>query len=496
MKHKTTIILGPPGTGKTTTLLNEVDKALESGVNPERIAYLSFTRKASEEAISRAKLKFPNLDAKRFKYFRTIHSLAYMLLGISPEQVMRQKDYDVVAGKLGMKINLARSVNQDQESKHTAGDKCLRAYSLHRATGKPVEEVFKALDTEYQRECTVGKVLAFIQTLDAFKSQFNLLDFNDFIENCKKKIDVDLFIVDEAQDLTKSQWDFIFRVVGEDCKKIIIAGDDDQAIYSWSGADVKDFMAVKGTKEVLPVSYRLPVSVFEISNNFIKKIRGRISKDWHPHKKEKGLARYINSIKRVNLEDGQEWLLLARTNYFLYEFVRHCRDRGVIYNMYGSWSNQTDDIQAVLCYEHIRSGKEISFDQLKLILKYVKEAPKVRRKNGGYKYNDVDWPWSGTPDWRGVLNIKDKERQYISAIRSKGNSLTKPGKVKISTIHGVKGGECDNVIINLKLGARIEQEIKKDASLRDDEIRVFYVGMTRAKNSLYLLGRQNFLQEL
>ena len=191
--------MGPPGTGKTTTLLNEVDKALESGIEPERIAYLSFTKKATEEAVSRAKEKFPRLDAKKFKYFRTIHSLAYMLLGISPEQVMRQKDYDVVANKLGLKINLARSVNQDQESKHTPGDKCLRAYSLHRSTGKPIEEVFRALDTEYQRECTVGKVVAFVQTLDAFKKQFNLLDFNDFIENCQKQIDVDLFIVDEAQ---------------------------------------------------------------------------------------------------------------------------------------------------------------------------------------------------------------------------------------------------------------------------------------------------------
>lgn len=70
----TEIVLGPPGTGKTTTLLNEVEKEMRSGVPPEHIGYVTFTRKGAGEAIDRAAKKF-GFEADRMPYFRTLHSL-------------------------------------------------------------------------------------------------------------------------------------------------------------------------------------------------------------------------------------------------------------------------------------------------------------------------------------------------------------------------------------------------------------------------------------
>ena len=65
-------IFGPPGTGKTTTLLNMVDEALEAGTHPHQIAFLAFTRKAANEARDRAAERF-GLDAiNDLIYFRTL----------------------------------------------------------------------------------------------------------------------------------------------------------------------------------------------------------------------------------------------------------------------------------------------------------------------------------------------------------------------------------------------------------------------------------------
>ena len=70
------IVIGPPGTGKTTFLLGRIEKYLDDGVSPHRIAYLTFTRKAANEGLNRAVKKF-GFDPDELPYFRTIHSLCY-----------------------------------------------------------------------------------------------------------------------------------------------------------------------------------------------------------------------------------------------------------------------------------------------------------------------------------------------------------------------------------------------------------------------------------
>ena len=74
--EKVVTIFGPPGTGKTTRLLNIVEEEIKNGTPIDKIGYFAFTKKAAHEAVTRACVKF-NLERKDFTYFRTLHSLAY-----------------------------------------------------------------------------------------------------------------------------------------------------------------------------------------------------------------------------------------------------------------------------------------------------------------------------------------------------------------------------------------------------------------------------------
>jgi DNA helicase-2/ATP-dependent DNA helicase PcrA len=81
-------IFGPPGTGKTTKMLNLLEQEMEQGIAPAEIVYLSFTRVAVGEARKRALAKFPQLDESRdLGYFRTMHSMAYRVLNLRPDRV-------------------------------------------------------------------------------------------------------------------------------------------------------------------------------------------------------------------------------------------------------------------------------------------------------------------------------------------------------------------------------------------------------------------------
>ena len=85
-------IFGPPGTGKTTTLINKVSDALARGVSPNRIAFLSFTNKACDEAKERAGEKFGLNPERDLPWFRTLHSFSKHLMDERGLRCMEDKD--------------------------------------------------------------------------------------------------------------------------------------------------------------------------------------------------------------------------------------------------------------------------------------------------------------------------------------------------------------------------------------------------------------------
>ena len=100
------VVLGPPGTGKTTFLLEKVENFLQAGISPEKLGYVAFTKKAANEALTRAVEKF-GYDPKELSYFRTLHSLCYHWLGLTRSDVMARSNLKDFSKTIGERINSA-----------------------------------------------------------------------------------------------------------------------------------------------------------------------------------------------------------------------------------------------------------------------------------------------------------------------------------------------------------------------------------------------------
>ena len=98
------IVYGPPGTGKTTFGMKFVEEQINKGIDPSRIGYIAFTRRAANEARERAQTKF-NLTDDDLLYFRTIHSLCFMQLGINPSGMMQKQNWTEIGELLGVETS-------------------------------------------------------------------------------------------------------------------------------------------------------------------------------------------------------------------------------------------------------------------------------------------------------------------------------------------------------------------------------------------------------
>ena len=100
----------------------------------------------------------------------------------------------------------------------------------------------------------------------------------------------DLLIIDEAQDLAPIQWKMVKEVLVPNSEEVYYAfGDDDQAIYSWMGVDVKHFLNASKIKILLEDSHRVPNHIHELAQNITDEISIREKKEWKPTKKKEWL---------------------------------------------------------------------------------------------------------------------------------------------------------------------------------------------------------------
>src|SRR5210317_198284 len=286
-----TIVLGPPGTGKTTTLLNKVDDYLKQ-TDPDKIGYFAFTQKAAHEARDRAMKQF-NLEEDDLPYFRTLHSLAFRKLGLKKDQVMQTRHYKDLGDKLGFPVTYA-DYQEDQGSIFTSDSEYLRTIQLAQLRNITPELQFDL--GEHTQDLERDKLIIIHNEIRRYKKEYSLIDYNDMILDFTKSDlspKFEVVFIDEAQDLSLMQWNMT-RSIWNKTKDSFIAGDDDQAVFRWAGADVDSFITLQGQYLPLTQSYRIPAKVHGLAMGIINKIKKRIDKTWQPKVNEGTLQRHFD----------------------------------------------------------------------------------------------------------------------------------------------------------------------------------------------------------
>jgi DNA helicase-2/ATP-dependent DNA helicase PcrA len=495
MNLNQTIIFGPPGTGKTTQLLHIVNEYLSKGYQPEDICFLAFTRKAANEAKSRAVEKF-GLDKTRFPLFRTLHSLAFHRLGVTRQEVMGTSDYISIAQALGIYIT-CKGINEDGTvSGLSKGDRLLFMDVMARSRMMPLKEYWEKFPNEDIHFYELDRLS---RTVRQYKETHQKIDFIDMLS---RFIDhgaapsMKILIVDEAQDLSPIQWSMIESIIQLSTPEhVFVAGDDDQAIFTWAGADVDYFMDLKGNRIILDQSYRVPQKIQEVAFNIISKVEKRVEKPWNP-RAEEGEVIHCNDLREIDMSQGT-WLLLARNVFLLERYTDFCITSAYVFDSVTGSPVKGASLQAIISWENLRKGESITVQAAikvyemfstrvgvqhgkKKVLESADEKEQVTLKILREKYGLLtDKIWHEAFD-----RLSDFERTYFLAALRRGEKLLKEPRIKVNTIHGVKGGEADNVVIQTDIAPRTFDEMH---AYPDAEHRVWYVAVTRARKRLFIL---------
>jgi len=495
-----TIILGPPGTGKTTTLLNLVDQFIQQGIRPKQIGYFSFTRKAAREAATRAAEKF-GLDAEKdLENFRTLHSYAFSRLAMSKEKMMTAENYREFGKLVGIPIKTGK--HSEDDGTFNSDNEYLTIMNTARVKRMDLLEYYDSRQNILDIERDTLYLLS--EELKRYKKEKGLKDFTDLLEDYiaqETKQSFEALFIDEAQDLSLIQWDMV-RSMWANANKTYIAGDDDQAIFKWAGADVDHFIALKeevNDIKVLDQSYRIPGGpIHELSQKIISKVQNRFNKDYKP-RTEHGILRRYSDVTQVNMSEGN-WLVLSSANHFLDDVKDLCELQGWYYQHKGSNSVPLKLLIALNNWEKWRKGDiALGTIEIKNIYEYLGDRVLPGFRKGKTLHSDKKYLIRDCRAEHGLVTedvwyeafdgLDTITENYIRNMRANGEQINKNPRIIMSTIHGAKGGEADKVLLMQDLTNAALETMSYDP---DELHRLFYTGATRAKRELHVLDPKNF----
>lgn len=504
INKKTIKIFGPPGTGKTHNLLNIVEKGISrKHMVPDYIGFCSYTVKAAREGMERVLKKFKGrYKEDSFSLFKTIHSMCLSRTRDASLEIIDEKKHISAFSYLerGEKIKL--ETEREDDGKLIIKNYPIQLYEKARNCKITLKEAY---DNDNSEEKTKDwrNLVDIVNNWIKFKTDY-FMDFTDMVENFlihDHSFETDYFIVDEAQDLTPLQWDFVYLMAVK-AKKVYIAGDDDQAIHEWNGASVEEFLKFPGRSVVLKQSRRLPEEILKFSVNVIKNVVNRKNKNYSAA----GHKGYVSTdnfkLRHVEFEryPNDTWMILTRTKNELTEVRSLAKEMGLHFkSAKGIGSVNPTHWKSIALWDRLIKDEYLNKEEITFLYKYVnniehgwrtmtsKKWRSIKEDNFNYKFlNEKCGLIQNKESWTTALDIKVTDINYIKKLINKGIHYNTKPLIIIDKIHQVKGGEADHVVV-FEACPKICTLRDKTQKDRDSELRVWYVAVTRAKKGLNII---------
>lgn len=574
------MVLAPPGSGKTLIVTERTRYLIEeSGVRPDQILVITFTRYAAREM----KERFERLTAgKNYPVtFGTFHSIFYGILkcayGIGANNLMSEKESSVL---------LQEVLDQtDIESTHEVEDEEELVRELLREVGM-VKNGLCHLKDFHSKYLTQDEFAEVFRSYEHQKKELKKFDFDDMLVQCyalfRKKPEIlqgwqkrfQYILIDEFQDINRVQYEVI-RMLAAPRYNLFVVGDDDQSIYGFRGAKPELMLYMKqefpSLRTIsLTVNYRSTEFItgaaarviLHNDTRFYKRVQSFRGRGQNVHVQEvldeQEEAQYVTEKIQKKLDQGikpgeiavlfraavqarmiseilSEHRILFEMRDYVTNFYRHFIVKDMMAYLQLAAGKRDRSLFLTICNRPLRylarnsmENRQVNFedlrkfycdkdwmldiiDQFDVDVRMMKNmapyaAIQYIRKKIGYDDFLKEYAKKHQISWKQLMDVmaeleersknfksydeweihiakytQELEEQQAKARKIKGE---RENKVQLMTIHSAKGLEFEDVfVIHANEGEIPHQKAEKKDEI-EEERRLFYVALTRAKNNL------------
>lgn len=522
-------VIGGAGTGKTTALMQEIEQA--AGVyGIDAIGFSSMTRAARSEAVSRASAAF-GVDAQsltRDGWFRTVHSAAYKALQIQPGQIVGEGDNKWFSDVFQLPMRAAE--DSDTFQIRVGGDPdvaaAISAWNLARAT---LTDLRTACDTI---GANFAVSMPLVDRYERAKRIHGRIDYTDILASFIGAVwpsvdakpvrrapagelpDLAMWLFDECQDASRLL-DLCCRRLAsaKSVRKVILVGDPFQSIYSFSGSSARHFMGwAVNDQKILDRSWRCPSAILNLGESTLRNMRGEYWDRGIKPSRDGGAIQHEFCVDSMvsHVRVDKSWLLLARSNFGASQIARAATAAGIPWQ----WNKSADDEKTVerragyRAATRLESGDRISPGEVKSLMGVLpsrseagslwKRGSKigfVPEQREGELFTTADLETVGgtsvlaaiirSGDWA-TFAAGGAAKRYRETVAQFGMAIADDPPIRVGTIHSAKGAEADAVGLVDSISHAGARDQENTDAVWNEERRVEYVGVTRAKDRLVI----------